>query len=40
MIHILDHKNNACMGFLMSENLGIDTLIIIIPVILAKIQGF
>ena len=40
MIHTLDHKNNASIGFPMSENLGIDTLIILIPAILAKIQGF
>ena len=40
MIHTLDHKNNASIGFPTSENLGIDTLIILIPAILAKIQGF
>ena len=28
MIHTLDHKNNASIGFPMSENLGIYTLII------------
>ena len=40
MIHILDHQNNVSIAFPMSENLGIDTFIIIIPAILAKIQGF
>ena len=35
MIHALDHKNNTSMGFPMSESLGIDTLILIIPAILA-----
>ena len=40
MIHTLDHKNNASLGFPMSVNLGIDTLIIIMPSILAKIRGF
>ena len=25
MIHTLDHKNNASIGFPVSENLGIDT---------------
>ena len=40
MIHTLDHKNNASMGFPMSENLGIYSLIIIIPAILAKIHRF
>ena len=39
MIHniILDHQNNVSIAFPMSENLGIDTFIIIIPAILAKI---
>ena len=40
MIHILDHQNNVSIAFPISENLGIDTFIIIIPAILAKIQGF
>ena len=40
MIHTLDHNNNASIGFPMSEDLGIDTLIIIIPAILEKTQGF
>ena len=40
MIHTQDHKNNVSIAFPMSENLGIDTFIIIIPAILAKIQGF
>ena len=40
MIHTLDHKNNVSMAFPMSENIGIYTLIIIIPAILPKIQGF
>ena len=40
MIHILDHQNNVSIAFSMSGNLGLDTLILIIPAILAKIQGF
>ena len=40
MIHTLDHKKNASMGFPLTENLGIDTLVIIILAILEKIQGF
>ena len=40
MIHILDHQNNVSIAFSMSGTLGLNTLIIIIPAILAKIQGF
>ena len=40
IIHILDHQNNVFIAFPMSENLGFDTLILIIPAILANIQGF
>ena len=40
MIHILDHQNNVSIAFSMSGNLGLDTLILIIPAILAKIQGY
>ena len=37
---MIDHQNNVSIAFSMSETLGLDTLILIIPAILAKIQGF
>ena len=37
---ILHHQNNVSIAFPMSGNLGLDTMILIIPVILAKIHGF
>ena len=40
MIHALHHQNNVSFAFTMSENRGLETLIIIIPDILAKIRGF
>ena len=38
MTHTLDHQNNVSIAFPMSENLGIDTFVIIIPAILTKID--
>ena len=40
MINILDHQSNGYIAFAMSEQLGLDTLILNIPVILANMQGF
>ena len=40
MINSLDHQNNVPIAFAMSEHLGLYTLILNIPVILAIIQGF
>ena len=40
MIHMLDNQNNVSIAFFMSGNLGLDTLILIIPAILAKIEGY
>ena len=40
MINILDHPNNLSIAFAMTEHLGLVTLILNIPVILANIQGF
>ena len=37
---MLDHQNNVYIAFSMSGNLGLDTLILIIPAILAKIEGY
>ena len=31
MIHMLDHQNNVSIAFSMSGNLGLDTLLLIIP---------
>ena len=40
MIHILNHQYNVSIPLPVYGNLGLDTLILIIPAILAKIQGF
>ena len=40
MIYILAHQNNLSIAFAMSEHMGLDTLILNIPVILTNIQGF
>ena len=40
VIHIVDHQNNVYIAFPMSENLGLDALIIIIPDIGENIQKF
>ena len=40
MINILDHQNKVYIAFAMSEQLGLDTLMLNIPVILENIQGF
>ena len=39
LIHTLDYKNIMSMAFPMSENILLDTLIIIISAILAEIEG-
>ena len=40
MINILHDQNNVYIAFAMSEQHGLDTLILNIPVILANVQGF
>ena len=40
MIYTLDHQNNVSIEFAMSEHLGLDTLILNLPVKLTKIPGF
>ena len=40
LIHTMEYKNIMSMEFPMSENILLDTLIILISAILAKIEGF
>ena len=40
MIYIPDHQNNESIEFAMSEHLGLDTLILNLPVKLTQIPGF